>query len=200
MADARRKDAIETFSGRVIRPLSPDPEDICIEDIAHSLANSCRFTGHTRQFYSVAQHSFLVADLLSIKGFSELGLHGLLHDASEAYLSDIARPVKRAPTFSGVYDEIEDRLMSAIAEAFDLPSGFHQGPEVIKADLALFRIEVEELMTGGPVFESWLKESPEWEWPYKLWPANPDTCEEVFLETFNALKGTVSMTAEKGTG
>src|ERR1041385_9159273 len=108
--------AIMTCSGRWINPLNPDPEQINIEDIAHSLSNQCRFTGHTKHFYSVAQHSCLVADLC---GYAK-GLGGLLHDGTEAYMSDIARPIKSQPGFGEIYKEVEGRLMGAINIHFGL--------------------------------------------------------------------------------
>src|SRR6266496_1501995 len=87
--------AIMTYSGELITPLNPDPDDIQIEDIAHALSNQCRFSGHCKQFYSVAEHSCRVSDLCSY----EHQLGGLLHDGTEAYLSDIARPIKQQPGF-----------------------------------------------------------------------------------------------------
>jgi hypothetical protein len=102
---------IRTFSGKYIDPLNPNPDLICIEDIAHSLSMQCRFGGHTRQFYSVAQHSVMCA----LKLPDELKLAGLLHDASEAYLMDIPSPVKRRLTN---YKEIENNLMKVIADKF----------------------------------------------------------------------------------
>src|SRR4051812_43149736 len=79
---------IITHTGKWFNVLDPNPDEVDIEDIAHALALQCRFTGHTDEFYSVAQHSVLVANHCP----SEYGIYGLLHDGSEAYLSDIARP------------------------------------------------------------------------------------------------------------
>jgi sialic acid synthase SpsE len=86
-------------------------EKITIEDIAHALSNQCRFSGHVERFYSVAQHSVLVAS------FSKNKLAGLLHDASEAYLVDVPRPIK--PEFPA-YAEIEKNIMQVIAKKYDL--------------------------------------------------------------------------------
>jgi len=90
--DERHGDWIQTFGGRAFWPLDPRPEDVAIGDIAHALAHLCRYGGHTRRFYSVAEHSVLMARAVSPKH----RLWALLHDASEAYLVDLPRPIKRA--------------------------------------------------------------------------------------------------------
>src|SRR4051794_15527189 len=91
----RRGGWITTFSRRQFWPLDPHSDEIHIEDIAHSLSQQCRFGGHSRSFYSVAQHSCLVSALCKAND----ALWGLLHDASEAYLGDIPRPLKSLPEF-----------------------------------------------------------------------------------------------------
>jgi len=83
-------DCIRTYTGRFVNVFQPTPEMICIEDIAHSLSNQCRFGGHLAQFYSVAQHSINCAGLVS----SAHTKAALLHDSSEAYLMDIPSPIK----------------------------------------------------------------------------------------------------------
>src|SRR3954471_11712639 len=104
---------IFTYGGGTIEPLEPDPADIDIRAIAHSLSQQCRWTGHTSRFYSVAEHCVLTSRI-------ERSLECLLHDASEAYLSDLARPVKKAPGLGDVYRECELALEQAIAERFNL--------------------------------------------------------------------------------
>jgi hypothetical protein len=79
---------IVTYTGRRFHFLDPKIDEISIEDIAHALSNVCRFTGHTKRFYSVAEHSCLVSALCDNR------LEGLLHDASEAYMSDLSSPLK----------------------------------------------------------------------------------------------------------
>jgi len=87
---------IATYTGGRFYPLDPRPEDVCIADIAHSLSQICRFNGQTLQFYSVAQHSVLVSKLLGQGGPSPIHeFMGLKHDAAEAYLCDLVRPIKR---------------------------------------------------------------------------------------------------------
>lgn len=130
---------ILTYTGRKFYPLSPDAADVYIEDIAHALSNQCRFTGHTREFMSVAQHSVIVANQL--RGDSTLALIGLLHDAPEAYLADVATPIKHA--LHG-YEEIEAGLWCAIASRFDLPA--HRLPDVKRADLRSLATERRDLM------------------------------------------------------
>lgn len=86
---------IRTFTGRMVDPWALLPEDIQIEDIAHSLSQQCRFTGHTNVFYSVAEHCLLVSTLLTTVNPDKVVLGGLVHDAAEAYFGDMAGPSKR---------------------------------------------------------------------------------------------------------
>lgn len=102
---------MQTYSGKRFFPLDPDPNDIVIEDIAHSLARICRYGGHVNSHYSVAQHSVLVSRCLP----PELALTGLLHDATEAYLGDVVRPLK---LLLPDYRAIEDNLSLIIGEKF----------------------------------------------------------------------------------
>lgn len=98
---------IETCSGRYVDVRHPDPATIDAMDIAHALSMQCRFNGHVRAFYSVAEHCVRVARHLP----TELCVHGLLHDAAEAYVGDVVTPVKRwLYGFAGM----EDRTLRAI--------------------------------------------------------------------------------------
>ena len=86
---------IKTFTGVMIDPLRPEPEKLRIADIAHSLSMLCRANGHFKTFYSVGQHSINCMKEAQARGYSpRLQLACLLHDGSEAYLSDVTRPVK----------------------------------------------------------------------------------------------------------
>lgn len=135
-----RSDWIATYTGGVFFPLAPRVEDVRISDIAHALSQLCRFAGHTKAFYSVAQHSVLVSHMCSPAD----ALWGLLHDASEAYLSDIVSPLKRASGMGG-YRVIESRVQLVIAQAFGLSA---TEPSSVKAaDQALLRIEQRDLVT-----------------------------------------------------
>lgn len=128
---------IETWSGRKVHLLDPQPEEIYIYDIAYSLGMQCRFTGHTSHFYSVAEHSVLVSHLVPEK----LALDGLLHDAAEAYLSDLASPLKR---LLPQYYELEDRFVKVIADKFNLHNPMPK--EVKSADNAALILEADQLL------------------------------------------------------
>jgi 5'-deoxynucleotidase YfbR-like HD superfamily hydrolase len=108
-------DWIQTYTGRVFWPLDPDPSEICIEDIAHSLSLQCRFLGHCKTFYSVLEHSCHVAHLVP----AAYTVHGLLHDAAEAYVGDMPRPLKSQPDFA-TFRQIERRIQERIAKAFGI--------------------------------------------------------------------------------
>lgn len=142
-----RPTAITTYSGRVIDPIDPDPADICIEDVAHHLSNLCRFTGATERFYSVAEHSVRVASLVD----PEYKLEALLHDASEAYVADIAKPVKESEEFSG-YRDVEFHLEKAVRLAFGLPLSLplvHWPKQIKEADHRMFQVEAKILCPRG---------------------------------------------------
>lgn len=138
---------IETASGRKFNFLSPDPDSIDIHDIAYALSNLCRYTGHCRSYYSVAEHSVYVASLLP----DNLRLAGLLHDAAEAYLGDVNSPLKR---LLPEYKEIEHGVEAAIAKKFGLEYPFPSG--VKHADLQQLRTEAHHLLPSrGEEWEAW---------------------------------------------
>lgn len=135
---------IQTFSGKQFFPADPRRADIDIVDIAHALSHQCRFNGHCLRFYSVAEHSVRVSHELP----PELALWGLLHDAAEAYVADLPRPVKA--TFPA-YRDLEDRLLRRIIEHFGLSWPMPQ--EVHVADTKLLATEARDLMAPPPA--SW---------------------------------------------
>ncbi len=112
------KKLIRTWNGVFFSPLEPHAKDILPEDIAHSLSLLCRANGHFRCFYSVGQHCLACEEEARCGGLSrEIRLACLLHDASEAYISDITRPVKLGLP---EYQEIEKRLQDTIYRRFGL--------------------------------------------------------------------------------
>lgn len=140
---------IRTFTGKYFNPCEPNSELICIEDIAHALSMQPRFGGHLPVFYSVAQHCVQVCWSV----WPEIRLSALLHDASEAYLIDVPRPVKdQLPN----YREIEDRLMHVISWKFGFEWPMHEA--VKGADEMALRNEWEALMLGNGSIEVWDQE------------------------------------------
>lgn len=147
---------IQTRTGAKFDVLDPRPSLIDPRDIAWALAHQCRFSGHTSRFYSVAQHSVLV----SLECAPDDALAGLLHDATEAYLCDLPRPIKRHTVCGHHYRLMESRVWEAVATRFgiscDLP------PSVERADVKLLATEARDLMaplhpewtTGGPGSEA----------------------------------------------
>jgi len=153
---------IRTRSGRYLDFSDPDPADINLEDIAVALSRAPRFSGHTREFYSVAQHSLYVGRSMPVNP-----LAGYLHDASEAYLADVATPAKQ---LIPEYYVLEEKVMGAIAERFSLDKGFQHSREVKMADVAMLFYErdaligtdirwtIEDQHPGGSIYDHF----PDW--------------------------------------
>ena len=134
-----------TYTDIRFDPLNPRPEDISIVDIAHSLSFQCRFNGHLNFFYSVAEHCIRVSQICSAQN----KLWGLLHDGLEAYFGDIIRPVKdNIPACL----EAEDRLLTCVAERFDLCLPMPK--EVMLADNILLMTEARDLRST-PLPSDW---------------------------------------------
>lgn len=110
----RRGDWMQTYTGLQFWPLDPRPEEVNPFDIAHALGYQCRYGGHTRRFYSVAEHCILMSLYMPTL---ELKLAALLHDAAEAYVVDVPRPLKRH--LPG-YAQIEDAVLGAVLQRFNV--------------------------------------------------------------------------------
>ena len=134
------KSCITAWSGQWFDILKPEEYEYSIEEIAYALSNLCRYTGHTNAFYSVAEHSVLVSRLVP----DHLALCGLLHDASEAYLGDVASPLK---ALLPEYKKIEDRVEQAIADFFDLP--FPYPKEIKETDKRMYWQERQGIADNG---------------------------------------------------
>lgn len=182
-------DWILTFTGRKMYPTNPTvsaKDSIHIVDIAHALSNICRFTGHTRFFYSVAQHSVHVAARIFEKtGDNIFALAGLLHDASEAYLCDLARPVKNSDGLY-FYRRCEKILQSLIFDKYGIrPHG--EIVEIIKeADENMLGVEAYFLMPKHPEFEQTNQKPAEME---KFLTFTPDKAKTLFMNAFFAYGG-----------
>jgi hypothetical protein len=172
--EERKGDWMQTASGGIFYPMDPRPEEIKIGDIAHALSMNCRYGGHCTRFYSVAEHSVYVSQHVA----PENALYGLLHDAAEAYISDIIRPAK--PYIQG-YAEAEANIMRAICYKFGLPQ---EMPEDVKrVDNAILVDEMEQLMLPPP---------KEWNIPSEglgitIEGKNPAYAEMMFLNRYREL-------------
>ena len=163
---------IQTRSGKRFDLLDPKPEQIDLEDIAHSLSMLCRFNGHTREFYSVAQHSVLVADWMEGHYGRELAKYGLLHDAAEAYIGDMGSPLKSQDCMTS-FRFIEYKIMDVIWTKFGIeyPS-IDVERKIKKADLVMLATECRDLMQGERGGDWHLVETPKigvidpWSYPH----------------------------------
>jgi len=169
---------IQTYTGRRFSPTNPVVDAIVIEDIAHPLSMQCRFSGHVKEFYSVAQHSVLVSYICDTKD----ALWGLLHDASEAYLVDIPRPIKQSGKFDN-YMEFEKVMQAAVCEKFGLPKDM---PKSVKmADDMLLMTEARDFMS--PLHTGWTK--PCEPIPFKIVPITHEKAKVAFLRRYCELTG-----------
>jgi uncharacterized protein len=180
-------DWFQTYTGRKFYPLDPRAEDVCIVDIAHALANICRFGGHTTSFYSVAEHSVLVSDI--IRHFTigavfdqETVFKGLMHDATEAYVGDMIRPLKRSMS---AYKVAEHAVWLVICEHFQMSPEMH--PIIKEADNRALMTERRDLLkdTG----HKWSLEDDFPPIDRRILHLDPFDAENAFIRCFKALGG-----------
>ncbi len=176
---------MQTFSGREFHYYDPEKMDVSLLDIAHSLSNVCRFGGHTKSFYSVAQHSVIVSRLVGNEHNGRFTFFSLMHDAAEAYIGDIVRPLKHS--LGGCVDDLEISVMRRICEYFDVPMlGSMRGDDLISevihhADETALATEARDLMTI-PDIERWkLAKKP---YAGVINPLAPDDARNLFLKRF----------------
>lgn len=142
LATRPRGDWMQTFTGRAFYPMDPHPDDVDPRDIAHALSMICRYGGHVQAYYSVAEHCVLMSHAVA----PENALWALLHDATEAYVGDMVRPLKHAMP---AYRQAEDRLMGVICGRFDIERTCPA--EVKAADNRILRDERDALMADPPL-------------------------------------------------
>lgn len=165
----------QTFSGKQFHPYDCKEDQIDINDIAHALSKQCRFNGHINKFYSVAQHCIIVSYLCD----KQDALYGLLHDASEAYLSDIPSPLKHSEQFS-FYRNIEKNVQDVIYNKFNL--SVNEPLSVKSADKLALHLEAECLSDGK---RKWVNNNI----PLFIKPLKPSIAKKVFLNRFKELYG-----------
>ncbi len=184
---------IVTFTGKSFDLLNPTPEMVCIEDISHALANIGRFTGHTRSFYSVAQHCVIMADA-DLPGKP---LQRLLHEVAEAYIGDISSPLKQLlcinrPDLESYIPfkvlpvrEFEQKILAVIGLALGVD--LSHSAEVKEADNRMYITEVRDLMPPSDEFGKWrgnLKPLNN-----KIIPWEPEYAEHEFRAAYQDYKG-----------
>lgn len=165
---------IRVFSGRLVNPLDLQQDDIDIVDIAHALSHQCRFTGHTREFYSVAEHSLRGCNLLPLEHRKQF----LLHDAAEAYLLDLPSPLKNTTELGTCFKDLEYQIKLAIYTKFGLP--IEDDPEITRVDKRLCEIESASLMNGHPSSDVSKDEKI-------FYTMLPGTAKKAFLKMYYAL-------------
>jgi len=168
---------IRTYTGRQVSLVDPQPENIDVIDIAHHLSQICRFTGASREFYSVAQHSVLVASMLS----PHTRIHGILHDASEAYLNDVTTPLKHLlPEYMKMEKNMQVAIYRALEVQFPNPQ---EDTQVRYADTVALATEVRDL-GGGRLDEYGLGVEPN---KNVIEPLSPPEAEQLWMEEFMKL-------------
>jgi uncharacterized protein len=171
-------DWLQTYTGLKFYPMDPKSEEINIEDIAHSLGMQCRYNGHSLRFYSVAEHCVLISEYLSYD--KTLSLYGLLHDAAEAYISDIPRPLK---SHINNIKEIEKKIEKEIFKTFGLDPIIPK--EIYEIDNRILNDERKQVMKF--TYERWNIDPTPLGIEIFIWP--PETATTRYLERFKNLRG-----------
>lgn len=167
---------IQTVDGHYFDFLQPQRSVFNVGTIAHALGHLCRFTGHTRSFYSVAQHSVLVSMIVP----SEHALAALVHDAAEAFVGDVARPLKN---LLPEYKVIEKRIEAEVLRRFGLPAEL---PACVKhADNVLLATERRDLMRE--LHDTWEDLQGVEVLPWRIEPLAPELAREYFLARYYAI-------------
>lgn len=167
---------IQTNDGHYFNLLEPCPTTISIKGIAHALSHLCRFTGHTRDLYTVAQHSLMVSLIVP----AEVAREGLLHDAAEAYIGDVSTPLKH---LLPDYKVIEENLEGVIAEKFSLDWSPMTKRLVKEADMILLATERRDLFAAlDGVHQEWACLSGIRPLEHPIRPMLPEHARRAFLK------------------
>jgi len=175
------KTCMQTYSGKFFDYKDFSDYEYPIEEIASALSNICRFNGHLKYFYSVAQHSVIVSNIVPPK----LALEALLHDAAEAYVGDTITPLKNAgPGFKALEAQIDDKIRAQFGLPIDMSRKVHD------ADMVAFATEVRDVL--GPASEEndsldWLKRLDIKPTARAIVPMLPDEAKHVFMARYKEI-------------
>lgn len=172
---------VMTYTGKLVDVLNIKPDDICIEDIAHSLALQCRYTGHVKEFYSVAQHCVLMSEL----DLPSDPMARLLHDSAETYIADITTWIKRKTRLNGKPIAFVERdILNIVGEVFDV--NFEDAWEdIILGDKLMLAAEANALMPLG--FQKFLKPCP-MSFKIMISPWSWQQAEQIFTQAVHELQ------------
>ena len=174
MTDYLNMPILTTYSGTDVNVVNPNPDSLKIIDIAHALSNICRYGGHSKVFYSVADHCVNMYEHFMDRGQYVNAYIALMHDATEAYLCDIPRPIK--PFIVG-YKELEDNLAKAIYKKFNVPA-MTEAVEVID-----YHIIYNEVMRVNNIIPDWINNYDDYD-VYIYVSHNQNAASNRFLEAY----------------
>lgn len=183
-----------THTGRAVDPLNIKADDIDLADIARSLSMICRFNGHTKFHYSVAQHSthgaleFWARDRFAPHDAALVTTWFLLHDAAEAYICDMPRPIKHQPGIKELFTRIENSILDAVAERFSLPPIQTVQESIDAIDLRMLFTEKRDCLRNSLCsWHPWYENEPA---PYNgiIRQTTPEEAEKQFLTVAHSLE------------
>lgn len=175
---------IQLYSGSMFNPLAPDVSRVTVKDIAHALSMQCRYGGHAKFFYSVAEHSILVASILRDWGCSPIvQLGGLFHDCDEALgLPDVPRPVKKSLVG---YREYGEKVQEAVFKKYGLGWPMHH--DIVVADNSILFLVERKLLMGDIHNEHWRYDGELRECNAEINGWSPAEAERKFLTAYDSL-------------
>ncbi len=174
---------IQTYTGKQYSYEEPTPDMICIEDIARALSHLCRFTGHCKRFYSVAQHSVLMSYQ------TKNPFLGLMHDDDEAYTGDMCRPLKRSLQPGNNFILAGNRAMNVIFDKFPQlkKASYDDKVDCKYHDMRMLVTESHDLLKNGPHPDWKINQQTHPRYDFKIYPVDSDTAMEMFLDRFHQL-------------
>jgi hypothetical protein len=178
LEDDRIPSFFTTYTGKWVNPIDLQPEDVCIEDIAHHLSQQNRWTGGTLLPINVAQHSCMVSDIVP----PEDAWDGLMHDGPEYLLQDMAKPLKSDPRLGQAYRGAEKRIERVLAPLYGIN---FNNPRVKRADLVVLVTEARDYHCHARGQWTYYRDVPALPDRMKIW--SPKRAEREFLRRFNRL-------------